>query len=54
MKSEPPNETEATVHTQIGKSRTFLEVMPIILSNGPVSGKTNALLDCKSDPAEIT
>ena len=52
--SEPPNETEATVHTQIGKSRTFLEVIPIILSNGPLSGETNALLDCESDPAEIT
>ena len=43
--SEPPNETEATVHTQIAKSHT----LPIILSNGPLSVETNALLDCGSD-----
>ena len=29
--SEPPNETEATVRTQIVKSHTFLQVIPIIL-----------------------
>ena len=28
--SETPNETEATVHMQIAKSHTFLQVMPII------------------------
>ena len=49
--SEPPNETEATVHTQIVKSHTFLQVIPIILSNGPLSVETKTLLDCGSDTA---
>ena len=47
--SEPPNETKATVHTQIVKSHTFLNIILIILSNGPLSVKTNPLFDCGSD-----
>ena len=46
---EPPNEIEATVYTQIVKRNTILQVMRIILSNGPLSVETNALLDCGSD-----
>ena len=47
--SEPPNETEATVHTQILKSHTFLQVIRIISLNEPLSVETNALLGCGSD-----
>ena len=47
--SEPPNETEAIVHTQIVKSHTFLKVIPLILPKGPLSVEKNALLDCGSD-----
>ena len=46
---EPQNETEATVHTQIVKSHSFLQVIPIILSNGPLSVETNALFECGSN-----
>ena len=45
---EPPNETEATVHTQIVKSHTFSQVI-LIKSNGSLSVETNTLLDCGSD-----
>ena len=34
---------------QILRSYTFLQVIPIILSNGPLSVEMNALLDCGSD-----
>ena len=44
--SKPPNETEATVCMY---GHTFLQVIPVILSNGPLSVETNALLDCGSD-----
>ena len=37
-----PYETEATVHTEAVNSHTFLQVIPIILSNGPLSLETNA------------
>ena len=37
-----PNETEATVHTEAENSHTFLQVIPILLSNGPLSLETNA------------
>ena len=36
-------------YTQIGKSYIFLQVIPKILSNRPVSIETNALLDYGSD-----
>ena len=42
--SEPSNETEAAV-----KSHRFLQVIPIILLNGPLSVEANAFLKCESD-----
>ena len=40
------------MHTQIVKSHTFLQVIPII-SSGPLSVETNALLDCGSATASL-
>ena len=48
-KSVNLNETKATVHTQIRKIHTFLQVVPIILLNGPFSIETKSLLDCGSE-----
>ena len=47
--SETSNETEVTAHTQSRKSHTFLQVIQVILSNGPLSVETNALLCSRSD-----
>ena len=48
QRSEPTNETKATIQTQIGKSHNFPQVTSIT-SNGTLLVETNALLDCDSD-----
>ena len=47
--SESPQQSEATVNTQLGAKHTFLQIIPVKLSNGHTFIETNALLDCGSD-----
>ena len=48
-RSKPTNKTNATQHTRIGQSHTFLQLIQITSSNRPLSVETNAFLDCLSD-----
>ena len=47
--SESPQQSEAGVNTQLGAKYTFLQIIPVKLSNGHTFIETNALLDCGSD-----
>ena len=47
--SESPQQSEAPVNTQLGAKHTFLQIIPLKLSNGHTFTETNALLDCGSD-----
>ena len=47
--SESPQQSEAAVNTQLGAKHTFLQIIPVKLSNGHTFIETNALLDCGSD-----
>ena len=47
--SESPQQSEAAVNTELGAKHTFLQVIPVKLSNGHIFIETNALLDCGSD-----
>ena len=40
---------ETAVNTQLGAKHTFLQIIPVKLSNGPTFIETNALLDCGLD-----
>ena len=40
---------EAAVNTQPGAKHTFLQIIPVKLSNGYTFIETNVLLDCGSD-----
>ena len=46
---ELPQQSEAAVNTQLGAKLTFLQIIPVKLSNGHTFIETNALLDCGSD-----
>ena len=46
---ELPRQSEAAVNTQLGAKLTFLQIIPVKLSNGHTFIETNALLDCGSD-----
>ena len=47
--SESPQQSEAAVNTQLGAKHTFLQIIPVKLSNGHTFIETNALIDCGSD-----
>ena len=46
---ESPQQSETAVNTQLGAKHTFLQIIPVKLSNGHTFIETNALLDCGSD-----
>ena len=46
---ELPQQGETTINTQLGVKFTFLDIIPVKLSNGHTFIETNALLDCASD-----
>ena len=46
---ELPQQSEAAVNTQRGAKHTFLQIIPVKLSNGHTFIETNALLDCGSN-----
>ena len=46
---ELPQQSEAAVNTQLGAKLTFLQIIPVKLSNEHTFIETNALLDCGCD-----
>ena len=46
---ESPQQVEAAVNTQLGAEHTFLQFIPVKLSNGHTFIESNALLDCGSN-----
>ena len=47
--SKSLQQSEAAVNTQLGAKHTFLQVIPVKLSNEHTFIETNAFLDCGSD-----
>ena len=46
---ESSQQSEELVNTQLGEKHTFLQIIPVKLSNEHIFIKTSALLDCGSD-----
>ena len=46
---ESPQQVEAAVNTQLGAEHTFIQFIPVKLSNAHTFLESNALLDCGSD-----
>ena len=51
--SKLPQQSEAAANTQLGAKHTFLQIIPVKLSNGHTFIETNALLDCGSDTTSL-
>ena len=47
--SKSHQQSEAAVNTQLRAKHTFLQIIPVKLSNGHIFIESNALLDCGSD-----
>ena len=47
--AKSPQQSEAAVNTHLGAKHTFLQIIPVKLSNGHTFIETKALLDCGSE-----